>query len=96
MPPMKARLISFGLVEIDGQTYDHDVVIDRGRVTRRKKGPSKAYRDQFGHTPLSLDEQIPWRGHKLIIGTGASGQLPVMDAVLEEARRKLYSILAQD
>jgi hypothetical protein len=30
--------------------YDHDVVIDRGAVSRRKKKPSKPFRDAFGHT----------------------------------------------
>ncbi len=42
----------FGSIEIDGATYEHDVVIDDGRVRRRDKGPSKALRTA-GHTPLS-------------------------------------------
>ena len=28
---------SFGSIEIDGEAYDHDVIIDRGRIRKRKK-----------------------------------------------------------
>jgi hypothetical protein len=76
---MKARLVKFGEIEVDGKRYTHDVVIDGGKVRKRKKGPSKEFREQFGHTPLSAGEEIPWR---LIVGTGAHGALPVMDEVL--------------
>jgi len=31
----------FDRVEIDGVTYERDVVIDRGRIRKRKKKPSK-------------------------------------------------------
>jgi len=79
---------SFGSIQIDGRTYAHDVVIDRGRIRKRRKEASKRYRDDFGHTPLSLDETIPWHCRRLVIGTGAVGALPVMDAVQAEARRR--------
>jgi len=39
-----ARLISFGLVEIDGRRFDRDVVVEAGHARCRKKKPSKAYR----------------------------------------------------
>src|SRR5262245_32840314 len=32
---------SVGSIRIDGVTYEHDVVIDRGEVRKRKKKPSK-------------------------------------------------------
>ena len=51
----------FGRIVIRGKQLDHDVVVEAGRVRRRKKGPSKRYRDQFGHTPLSPDEEIAAR-----------------------------------
>lgn len=92
---MKARLISFGVIEVAGRTYEHDVVIDRGRVGKRRKKPSQAYRDQYGHTPLSAGEDIPWSGGRLIIGTGASGQLPVMDEVLREAASRGVTVVAR-
>jgi len=43
---------SFGSVRIDGSTYEQDVVIDCGKIRKRKKAPSKRFRDEFGHTPL--------------------------------------------
>ena len=52
---MHARLMSFGQLEIDGSHYDHDVIVEGGRVRRRKKRPSKALRDRYSHTPLSAD-----------------------------------------
>src|SRR5437016_7905689 len=79
---MKARLVKFGEIEVGGKRYTHDVVIDGGEVRKRKKGPSKQFREKFGHTPLSAGEEIPWGGKRLIVGTGAHGALPVMDEVL--------------
>jgi hypothetical protein len=46
---------SFGSLQIDGNIYTRDVVIDRGDILKRKKKPSKKFREQFGHTPLSAD-----------------------------------------
>jgi hypothetical protein len=78
---MDCRLVWFGLIEIDGRRFDHDIVIEAGRIRRRKKGPSKRRRAEYGHTPLSADESIPWSAPRLIVGTGASGQLPITDDV---------------
>jgi len=58
---MRFEAFSFGSIRIDGVTYQHDVVIDHGRVRKRKKKPSKAFREAFGHTPLSVAEDIPWK-----------------------------------
>ena len=79
---------SFGTLRIDGTTYEQDVVIDRGEVRKRKKTPSRKFRDEFGHTPLSMEEKIPWKCHRLVIGTGAYGRLPVMEEVKLEAERR--------
>lgn len=91
---MKARFVGFGKIEIDGQFYDYDVVIDKGKVHKRKKKLSKAYREQYGHTPLSADEEIPWGGKRLIVGTGAYGQLPIMPKVFDEAKQRSIEIVA--
>src|SRR5437588_3684957 len=91
---MKARLVKFGEIEIEGKRYTHDVVIDGGKVRKRKKGPSKQFREKFGHTPLSAGEEIPWGGKRLIVGTGAHGALPVMDEVLTEAKRRGIDVSA--
>jgi hypothetical protein len=79
---------AFGHIRIDGKTWDHDVVLSEGTVKKRKKKPSKRFKDRFGHTPLSLDEEIPWACDRLVIGTGAYGRLPVMDDVKQQAERR--------
>lgn len=91
---METRFIGFGEIELNGVHYDYDVVIDGGHVRKRHKRPSKTYRDQFGHTPLSAEEDIPWGGRRLIIGTGANGSLPVMPEVYGEAERRGVEIVA--
>jgi hypothetical protein len=91
---MKARLLGFGDLEVDGKRYEADVVIDRGEVRRRHKKPSKPYRDRFGHTPLSAEESIPWGGSRLVVGTGADGLLPIMAEVYVEAARRNVEIVA--
>ena len=68
------------------------MVIDRGKVHKRKKKPSKKFRDTFGHTPLSIEENIPWKCQRLVIGTG-TGALPVMKEVKQEAKRRKIKLL---
>ena len=84
---------TFGSIRIDGVLYEHDVVIVRGRVRKRKKKSSKPFRDAFGHTPLSIEETIPWDCRRLVVGTGADGALPVMDEVKREAARREVQLL---
>jgi hypothetical protein len=84
---------SFGSVRVDGMTYNHDLVIDRGKIRKRKKGPSRNLRGAYGHTPLSAAEDIPWRCRRLVIGTGADGALPVMEQVREQARRRKVDLV---
>lgn len=91
---MRAKLVAFGEVQIEGQRYAHDVIIEGGRIRRRRKGPSRALRDEFGHTPLSAAEDIPWGGPRLIVGTGAEGRLPVAPDVYAEAERRGIEIVA--
>ena len=90
---MHFEKFSFGSIQIDGQTYENDVVIDRGEVRKRKKGPSKKFREDFGHTPLSSKEKLPWNCRQLVIGTGAYGNLPVMEEVVREAERRRIKVL---
>jgi len=93
---MRARLVRFGEVEIDGERIPHDVVVDRGTVRRRRKGPSKPMREVYGHTPLTAAEEIPWgpRGSRLIVGTGADGMLPIADDLVAEAERRGIEVVA--
>jgi hypothetical protein len=82
---MQIEKFSFGELTIDGVTYEHDVVIDHGKIRKRNKKPSKKFRDAYAHTPLSAAEEIPWKCRRLVIGTGVDGNLPVMDEVKQEA-----------
>ncbi len=85
--------LSFGSIRIDGVAYEHDVVVDRGKIRKRRKKPSRKFRGDFGHTPLSVEEEIPWRCHRLVIGTGNHGALPVMTDVGAEARRRKVDLV---
>ena len=91
---MRFESFSFGSIRIDGVTYEHDLVIDRGEIRKRKKKASKHYRDVYGHTPLSTKEDIPWRCRRLVVGTGAEGGLPVMDEVRKEAQLRKVELLS--
>ena len=62
------------LVRSGGAIYEHAVVIDK-------------FRAAFGHTPLSVEEDIPWKCRWLVICTG-TGALPVMEEVKREAHRR--------
>ena len=89
---MRFEDFTFGSIRIDDVTYEHDVVIDRGSVRKRKKKPSKKFRAEFEHTPLSLEEKIPWQCRRLVVGTG-TGALPVMAEVKREAKRRKIELL---
>ena len=91
---MRARVVAFGELEVEGERYPHDVVIDAGRVRKRRKGPSKAFRGEYGHTPLTAAEELPWGGRVLLIGTGVDGALPIDPSVEAEARRRGVTIEA--
>ena len=51
---MRFGSFSFGSIEVDGTTYEHDLVIDRGDVRKRRKGPSKAFE------PVMATRPFPW------------------------------------
>jgi hypothetical protein len=90
---MRIEGYSFGSIRIDGETYEYDMVIDRGEVSKRKKKASKPFRGEFGHTPLSAAENIPWECERLVVGTGEHGALPVMDEVKREAKRRKIELV---
>jgi hypothetical protein len=90
---MQIEDFAFGSIRIDGITHEHDVVIEGREIRKRKKKPSKKFREEFGHTPLSVKEHIPWKCHRLVIGTGAYGKLPVMEKVKREAERRKVELV---
>ena len=85
---MRFGRFAFGSIEVDGTTYEHDVVIERGTIRKRRKGPSKPMRERYGHTPLTAAEDIPWGCRRLVIGTGVDGRLPVADDIEEQATQR--------
>ena len=85
---MKLGKCRFGSLKIDGEKHKKDIILDRGAIRKRKKKPSREYREKYGHTPVSLKEEIPWECKRLIIGTGIEGRLPVMEEVLTEAKQR--------
>ena len=90
---MQFQSFNFGSITIDGVAYDHDVVIDHGRIRKRAKKASKPWRGAFGHTPLSIHEEIPWNCRRLVVGTGQAGALPVMEEVRQEAQSRGVELL---
>ena len=95
-PPvgMVGRVVKFGVIELAGKRYREDLVIDGGKIRRRRKKPSKQFRGKDGHTPLSLAEVIPWGGATLIVGTGNDGALPIMAEVYAEADKRGVRVTA--
>ena len=90
---MRVERFTFGSIRIDDVTYQHDVVIDRGKIRTCSKRLSKRFRDTFGHTPLCGEEKIPWKCRRLVVGTGAHGALPVMDDVRRQAAHRNVELL---
>lgn len=85
---MDVEYPGFGVIIVEGERFEHDVLIEVGRVRPRDKGPSRTHRSQGGHTPLSPDEDIPWSGPRLVVGTGASGRLPIPPELRAEAESR--------
>jgi len=92
---MRVDAYEFGRITIDGVAYDHDLVVENGEIRKRKKRPSRPRREEFGHTPLTVEEGIPWNAERLWIGTGAFGRLPVTDELWREARRRGVELVAE-
>lgn len=85
---MKIEDFCFGSLRIDGAVYKDDLLIEGGKVRKRAKEASRKFRSTYGHTPLSAEEEIPWKCTRLIVGTGVDGKMPVLPEVGEEARRR--------
>jgi hypothetical protein len=49
---MRLERFSFGSIRIDDVTYRQDVVIDRGKTRKRRKKPSKPFRELRSHAAV--------------------------------------------
>lgn len=86
--PPKIENLKFGSITVNDVVWEKDVVIEKGVVRQRKKGPSKPFRAKYGHTPLTPEEKIPWKCDTLVIGIGMSSRLPVTDEFKAEAKKR--------
>jgi hypothetical protein len=84
---------SFGELVIDGKQYTEDVIIEKGEISRRHKAVSRISKSTYGHTPLTVHENIPWDCDTLIIGTGKSGGLPITDEIFKTAEELNVKII---
>jgi hypothetical protein len=73
---MRIDQFSFGSIRIDGVIYEHDVVIARGWVRKRKKKSSKPFRDAFGHTRCLSRRASPGTAGAWWSGPGHTGPFP--------------------
>ena len=62
-------------------------------LTRDSALLEKKFREEFGHTPLSVEENIPWKCRQLVVGTGAYGRLPIMQQVKREAEHRRVGLV---
>ncbi len=83
---MEVQELSFGKIVIDGKVYDRDIIISNGKTELRKKSVSRMMKGKYGHTPLTIHENIPWECRILIVGTGMYGSLPVTEDVYKKAK----------
>jgi hypothetical protein len=54
---MHTPIFSFGTLRIGNSTYEQDVGIGCEKICKRKKMPSRKFRDELGHTLLSIEER---------------------------------------
>ena len=89
---MRFQKFSFGSIRIDGTTYEHDVVIDRGEVRKRKKRLSNKFREAFGHTPISPKGSSCTKGYALRLGhaTATNGICSEVQSIMYESASPLY------
>lgn len=81
--PMRIHHYSFGSMEINGRTYDQDLIIFREKIISgwwRKEGHSLALKD--------LEKVIDYEPDLLIVGTGAYGVMRVPSATLKALEEK--------
>jgi len=78
----------FGSVEIDGETYDHDVIYHQGRVAKWWR------RDGHNVSLADVESLLRQRPEIVVFGTGAMGAMAVGDdarAALEQAGIEVYA-----
>ena len=85
---MKIEKVLFGSIKIDGKEFSEDIIIEKGEIKQRDKSASRKYKQIYGHTPLTIEENIPWDCKTLVIANGFYGALPIKEEVIEEAKKR--------
>ena len=90
--PMCFDDLSFCSIRIDGVTYEYDVVFDRGKICRRKKKPSREFREK-SDTPCSRPRR-KYRGDttRLVVGHERSVRFTQDGAPVKPGLSKFGSI----
>jgi hypothetical protein len=81
---------SFGYITIEGETYEHDIIIRlNGEIKKRKKKLSKKYYDTSHIISFEEAAHIYEEGaDKLIIGSGQTGIVKLSDEAIELFNKK--------
>jgi hypothetical protein len=90
---MVVEKYDFGSIIIDGKLYENDIIIQKGKVEKRNKEKSKSFKSKYGHTPLTVLENLPWDADRLVVGTGMYGRLPITDDVINEAKEQKVELI---
>ena len=100
---MTVQSFSFGQIKIDNKIFKEDIIIinkkGKSKILLRNKNPSRRFKSQFGHTPLTVYENIDWDCDTIIVGTGVYGSMPVTNEFKKEValrKKKLHIFKTQD
>lgn len=89
MEPLIEKTL-FGSITIDGETYEHDILIRlNGEVQKRKKKLSKKYYGSSHTISLKEAEFVYEKGaRKLLIGSGQTGMVRLSDEAADFFNKK--------
>jgi hypothetical protein len=90
---LKCRLVSFGLIEIDGR---RSTTTSSSRVrAAAQEGAIEASPGRVRAYAAHAGRGGPWSAPLLIVGTGASGALPVTEELYREAAERRVEVVAR-
>lgn len=98
---MKIRANKFGEIEVDGENYDHDVVIYPKKIEERKKWISKSkHGTSHKFTAEEMEEYLKMGNSEkiemIIFGTGYYGKLGPLGETKEILKKKNISFIEEE
>jgi len=85
-----------GRLMINGKVYVRDIVIrDNRTIELREMRSSSKLTERYGHAPVTTAENLPWSCDTLIIGTGSTGGLFVLEEVHARAHEMGVTIITK-